>query len=268
MVPQKNKPQSFLGKLLGNLIAKQIVKPYNKIRKVYGLKKVKYSDEILSHNLNLIPISKYVLARNQYWEDYNVMTGYWFEDDKEYVPSKELELFLNSGEKPIILALGAMSFEDKPEVKKLSMFVNAFEKAGVRAIIQGFKKSLKDFILPSSMMALGSCPHSFLFKHGFCVVHHCGFGTTASTLSNGIPSIPVPHVLDQMGFAMQLYDLGVSSKPIESKDLSVETIYEAIIDMKNNYQERCNKVSELSKQILSEGGVNEAANLICNVLSR
>ena len=118
------------------------------------------------------------------------------------------------------------------------------------------------------MMALGSYPHSFLFKHGFCVVHHCGFGTTASTLSNGIPSIPVPHVLDQMGFAMQLYDFGVSSKPFESKDLSGETIYEAIIDMKNNYQERCNKVSELSKQILSEGGVNEAANLICNVLSR
>lgn len=86
MIGEKLKPQTFMDKLIGGMIAKQVAKPYNKIRKVYGLKAVKSADEIMSKELNLIPISRYVLVRNPYWEEKNVLTGYWYEDDQEYVP--------------------------------------------------------------------------------------------------------------------------------------------------------------------------------------
>lgn len=103
----------------------------------------------------------------------------------------------NNGRAPILLALGAMSFKDKPEKDKLDMFVKGFEKTGNKAIIQGFNKTLDDYNLLDSMIAIGSVPHSYLFDMCKMVIHHCGFGTSAATLFYGIPSIPVPHVLDQ-----------------------------------------------------------------------
>ena len=41
MIAEKLKPKTFNDKLIGSMIAKQVAKPYNKIRKVYGLKPVK-----------------------------------------------------------------------------------------------------------------------------------------------------------------------------------------------------------------------------------
>jgi len=262
MIGEKLKPQTFWSKLIGGFIANMVAKPYNKIRKVYKLKPVKSADEIMSRKLNLIPISKYVVERNPYWESHNIMTGYWYDDKSDYVPDEKLKTFLASGEKPAILALGAMAFEDKSEKEKLDMFVHALEKAGCRAIIQGFQKTLQNYELPKTMLACGSIPHSYLFKHASFVIHHCGFGTTAATMIYGVPSIPVPHVLDQMGFAMQLSNLKVAATPLKLKKLSENTIFEAIMEMKNSYAEKKKNAESISAKIKTEGGVSEAVELI------
>lgn len=262
MIGEKLKPQTFWNKLIGGFIARMVAKPYNKIRKVYRLKSVKSADEIMSRKLNLIPISKYVVERNPYWEAHNIMTGYWYDDKCDYVPDEKLRVFLESGEKPVILALGAMAFEDKSEKEKLDMFVRALEKAGCRAVIQGFQKTLQSYELPKTMLACGSIPHSYLFKRASFVIHHCGFGTTAATMIYGVPSIPVPHVLDQMGFAMQLTNLNVATNPLKIKNLSEETIFEALMEMKNTYAEKKKNAESISEKIKTEGGVTEAVELI------
>ena len=264
MIPEKDKPQTFMNKMIGGFIGKQINKPYNKIRKVYGLKLLRTGDSVMSRRLDLVPISKYVVQRSPYWENQHIMTGYWYEDEEEYTPCDELKAFLDCGERPAILALGAMSFEDKAETAKLDMFVKAFEKAGCRAVIQGFQKSLKEYTLPETMIACGSVPHSWLFRQGSFVIHHCGFGTTAATMIYGIPSIPVPHVLDQLGFAMQLKNINVAGEPLKAKDLSVETIYNAIVEMQNTYEEKSRNAREISEIIKTEGGLAEAVRLIEN----
>ena len=262
MISEKNKPQTFFNKLIGGVIGKQINKPYNKIRKVYGLKAMRAGDSLMSQKLDLIPISKYVVQRSPYWEKQHIMTGYWYEEDEAYLPSEGLSAFLNSGEKPVLLALGAMSFEDKAETDKLDMFVKAFQKAGCRAIIQGFQKSLKEYELPETMMSVGSVPHSWLFKQCCFVIHHCGFGTSAATMIYGIPSIPVPHVLDQLGFAMQLENAHVAVKPLKAKDLTEENIYNSIIHMKEAFDEKSRNAAEISEKIRTEGGLSEAVRLI------
>ena len=267
MIAEKLKPQTFKSKLIGNLIGKQMAKPYNKIRNVYGMKPLKSSDEIISRRLNLVPISKHVLPRNPYWEDHHVMTGYWYEEEEKYSPDEALARFLNDGDKPAILALGAMSFEDKAETAKLDMFVKALKKAGLRVIIQGFQKALKEYELPKSMIACGSVPHSWLFRQGSFVIHHCGFGTAAATMIYGIPSIPVPHVLDQLGFAKQLTDAGVATQALRAKDLSEETIYAAVTDMLKTYKEKSDKAKEIALKIRTEGGLDEAVRLIENAVN-
>ena len=266
MIAEKIKPQTLWNKLIGRIIGKQVAKPYNKIRKVYGLKPIQSSDEIISRKLNLIPVSKHVLERNPYWEEQHILTGYWYEKSETYIPDEKLAAFLASGEKPILLALGAISFEDKSEKEKLDMFVNAFRKAGYRAIIQGFQKTLQNYELPKTMTACGSVPHSYLFKQCAFIIHHCGFGTAAATMIHGIPSVPVPHVLDQMGFAMQLYDNNVATKPLKSKDLSEDSIYSAIVEMQSTYEEKKRNAENISARIKEEGGVEEAVRLIQKVM--
>lgn len=262
MIGENLKPKTFKDKVIGGMIAKQVAKPYNKIRKLYGLKPVKTADEIMSKELNLIPISKYVLKRNPYWEEHNILTGYWYEEEPDYVPDAKLEKFLNNGEAPVILALGAMSFEEKSEKDKLDMFVNAFKKTGCRAVIQGFQKTLQDYELPDTMIACGSVPHSWLFGKGKFVIHHCGFGTSAATMIYGIPSIPIPHVLDQLGFAMQLSEINVATAPLKAKDLSEKTIIAAIEEMNRTYDEKKCNALDISAKIKEENGVATAVRLI------
>lgn len=84
----------------------------------------------------------------------------------------------------------------------------------------------------------------------------------------GIPSIPVPHVLDQMGFAMQLYEINVATKPLKSKDLSESSIYEAILDMQSNFEEKKKNAELISAKIKEEGGVEEAVRLIEKVMGK
>lgn len=262
MIAEKRKEQKWMNKLVGNLLGAQMAKPYNKIRKIYGLPKVKSVGEIMSEKLNMIPISKYVKEQNPYWESQHILTGYWYEDEEEYIPEKRITDFLKSGDKPIILALGAMSFEDKEERERLEMFVNAFRATGKRAVIQGFQKTLQNYTLPDSMIACGSVPHSWLFRQGYCVIHHCGFGTAAASLIYGIPSIPVPHVLDQIGIAMQLEQIGVSVEPIQAKELSQERIVEAITKMQQTYDKKKKKAEEISEKIQGEEGLAKAVKLI------
>lgn len=266
MIGEKLRKQKFGEILIGGFIAKQAAKPTNKIRKLYGLKPVKSADEEMSDKLNLIPISKYVLDRNPYWEEKNVICGYWCDEEEEYIPDERLKSFVESGEKPVILALGAMSFEAEADRNKLDMFVRAFQKTGCRAIIQGFQKTLKDYELPDTMIAAGSVPHSWLFRNAKFVIHHCGFGTTAATMIYGVPSIPVPHVLDQLGFAMQLEKKNVATKHIKAKDLSEQTITEAIEEMNVNYADKKRNAESISGKIATENGVAEAVRLIESVM--
>ncbi len=262
MIPEKGKPVRFTDKIIGKMIGKKVNKPYDKIRRQYGLKPMKTGDEIRSDKLNLIPVSKFVLEPSPYWESKNMITGYWYEEEKEYVPDERLRRFIESGEAPAVLALGAMSFESGSDKAKLDMFVNAFRKTGTRAVIQGFAKTLADYDLPDTMIACGSVPHSWLFKQGKFVIHHCGFGTSASSLIYGIPSIPIPHVLDQLSFAMQLEKLDVATKHIDAKDLSEAALVAAIEEMNRTYSARKQNALSISGKIKTEDGIGEAVRLI------
>lgn len=262
MIPEVYKEKTLRDKIFGAIVNPLVVKPYNKIRKLYHLPKLKSMDEVMSPKLNLIPISRYIVEQNPYWHTKNKIVGYWYNIDNTYQPEEQLKDFLSAGDKPIILALGAMSFESKQEKEKLDIFVEAFQKTGMRAIIQGFNKTLSDYQLPDTMISVGSVPHSWLFKQGYCVIHHCGFGTSASSLLYGIPTIPVPHVLDQFAFAERLYKLKASVKPIKARELSKEKLISAINELKANYNEIHTCVEDLSKKMQDENGLENAVRLI------
>ena len=69
-----------------------------------------------------------------------------------------------------------------------------------------------------------------------------------------------------MGFADELCKLKVSTRPIQSKDLSEERIIEAITEMQQTYEEKKKKVEEISRKIQSENGLQRAVELIGNLV--
>ncbi len=271
MLREYGKPQSIGRKIIdvlfNGLINPIVMKPYNKLRKSYGLPKCKSMDDMLSKRLNLIPISRYVVEPNPYWTPQNQLTGYWYEEPSEdYISPSELAEFLAAGELPVILALGAMSFESTEETDKLEMFIRAFTKTGKRAVIQGFKKSLQNMVLPDTMIAIGSVPHSYLFRKGYCVIHHGGFGTSASAMLYGVPSIIIPHALDQFGVADRLYKLGVTTEPIKAGELSEEKLIDRLRKLARDYEVISGRVKKLSENMHEEHGLETAVRLIQDVL--
>ena len=170
MIPQPLKPrteaQRLSEKLIGAAVNPMMIGPYNKIRKKYGLGPMKAIDEIMSPYLNLIPVSTCVVPKNPYWEETNQVVGYWYEENEAFEPAPELLQFLESGSKPVIVALGAMAFESREEKSKLDLLIHAFQQTGMKAVIQGFDETLKSYKLPESVMRAGSIPHSLAFPPG------------------------------------------------------------------------------------------------------
>ena len=78
----------------------------------------------------------------------------------------------------------------------------------------------------------------------------------------GIPSIPVPFILDQTGFAMQLEQKNVAVKQIKSKDLSEERLIEAINELDANYEALSQASKALSEKLQFEHGLETAVTLI------
>ena len=154
-----------------------------------------------------------------------------------------------------------MAFESRQEREKLNLFVRALQNAGMRAVIQGFNKSLEGYELPGTMLSCGAAPHSWLFRQGGCVIHHCGFGTSAAAMLYGAPSVPVPHVLDQFAFAQRLYELGVGVEPVRADALSEQRLTRALEQVKDQREALAGRAAALSRKMRAENGLEKAVDV-------
>lgn len=264
---KKSKIKGIIDKLIGVIINPLMVGSYNKLRKVHGLKKISSFDQLLSPLLNIVPISPLIYPPNKLWEEKNKVVGYWFVDEsKNYNPTDLLSDFMKSGPPPIIISLGAMGFESKAEKSKLDILINSINKTKMRAIIQGFNKTLENYQLGENIIAIGNVPHTWLFKYGYCIIHHGGMSTTATAIYSGVPSIGIPHITDQYFWANRVYELKLGPKPIRSKDLNEEILVNTINEVKNNYEQFNNSSKVLAEKIQAEKGLEKTVELIKNIL--
>jgi UDP:flavonoid glycosyltransferase YjiC (YdhE family) len=120
---------------------------------------------------------------------YSDICGFFFRDIPPYIPSPELEEFLQAGEPPIYIGFGSIVI-DEPD-KLTAILLAAVKQTGVRAIISRGWSNLGGEELPN-VLYLGDCPHEWLFQHVSTVIHHGGAGTTACGLLNGKPTTIVP----------------------------------------------------------------------------
>lgn len=246
---------------IDGLISLITTQPLNCIRKRQGLPPVG-KEGFTSIYLNLVPVSPAVFTPNPHWEHRHRIVGYWFaEAPSEWQPPLDILAFLEDGDPPLVVSLGAMSPGGHDALESASLFVNAIQQAGVRAIVQGWEKRLVGLSLPSTICAAGSLPHSWLLPRSAGVVHHGGFGTTAAGLRAGIPHLVIPHIADQFFWGQRVYQLGVGPPAIRRTQLTARRLAAALEELVRNSQLRA-AASLFGEQIRAENGVDNAVGLI------
>jgi sterol 3beta-glucosyltransferase len=236
-------------------------RPLNRARRRHGLPPVG-SEGFTSKRLNLVPISPSVYPPNPLWEPQHRIVGYWFvEEAHPWEPPSALVSFLDSGPPPLVISLGAMSYGGDETLGIATLFVDAIEATGVRAIIQGWDHALSKLDLPSSILAAGAVPHGWLLPRAAGIVHHGGFGTTAAGIRTGIPQLVIPHMVDQFYWGKRVEELGIGLPMIVYTKLEVDGLATALRSL-NRDNELRNSASSLGARVRSENGVEQAVHLI------
>lgn len=267
-IPAKDPHASWINRTVMNVagaaMGMMMTRPLENIRRRKGLPPMgPYG--ITSPLLNLVPISPLIEPPNPLWETRHKMTGYWFAHTPQtFIPPADLVQFLQSGMPPIVINLGAMSLSGADTLEAARITLEALRKTGTRAVIQGWDDALKEFRLPSTVYPAGSIPHDWLLPRAAGLIHHGGFGTTSAGFQAGIPSIVIPHIIDQYLWGNKVAELGVGPKPIPRAKLSVPALAAAIEAI--NSSEMKEKAAALGSGIRQEpDGVEAAVNLIENL---
>lgn len=207
--------------------------------------------------------SEHVVPRPSDWPDCSHVTGYWFLDD-DSEPSTELLEFLESGEPPIYVGFGSMSGR-KPE-KVTRVVLDSLHSAGVRGIIATGWGGLSASELPEGVISIDQAPHQWLFPRVAAVAHHGGAGTTAAGLRAGRPAIVCPFFGDQTFWGERVSALGVGSKPIRQRKLTVKRLTSAMREVTSDGTISRN-AAELGRLIRAEDGIRNAVEIIERVAS-
>jgi sterol 3beta-glucosyltransferase len=218
-----------------------------------------------SPQLALFAVSRHVFRPPAGWPSHYHLTGYWYFEEKNWQPDPELVEFTQAGEPPIVVTFGSMPSQDSDALTNL--IIAAIKQAGCRAIIQrGGGDLAQGCALPENIRAVGFVPHGWLFPHAACVVHHGGAGTTAAAFRAGVPTVVVPHLLDQPIWAEYARAFGCAGAVIPLPKLTAEQLSAALAHTLSQPRYR-RSAARLGEQIRAENGVQTARQLIEQMLT-
>lgn len=210
-------------------------------------------------------ISETILPRPEDWPDHAYLTGYWFlEDQTGWVPSPDLQTFLDAGPPPVYVGFGSMTDTDPKE--KAALITKAVEKSGSRAVIASGWGGIDASTLPKNMFAIDSAPHDKLFPLMSAIVHHGGAGTTASALRAGKPQVVVPYFGDQPFWGARVEALNVGPTPLPQKRLTPEKLASAIRAITKD-KNMLSHADSIRLKLVEEDGVASAIKTIERVVS-
>jgi sterol 3beta-glucosyltransferase len=205
------------------------------------------------HTLELRAFSPAVVTEQAQPGPWTHVTGYWFlESDLDPEPPHELAEFLADGAPPVCIGFGSMV--DADPAASTELVLDALRGAGQRAVLIRGQHGFGEGELPDSAIALDTISHDWLFPRCAAVVHHGGAGTTAAALKAGVPSVVVPHMIDQHAWGRTIHELGAGPAPIPRRKLSARRLQEAIATAVRDRAMR-ERAEALGEQISAEDGI-------------
>jgi len=184
------------------------------------------------------------------------VTGYWFLDSSlDPEPPPALLDFLAAGPPPVYIGFGTQIDVDPRATTDL--MVEAVRRAGQRGILLRPPDASGAITVADDIFTVSAISHAWLFPRCTAVVHHAANGTTAAGLRSGVPTVPVPHNSDQFSWAKRVHELGVATRPIPRRKLSVTALAEALRTVAADADMR-RRALTLGETIRAENGVERA----------
>jgi len=204
--------------------------------------------------------SEHVLPRPADWDENQHITGYWFlETPSDWQPDPALLQFLESGPPPVYVGFGSMAVGDPEE--KTRLILKALEMSGQRAVVLTGWGGLTRQTAPPNIFFVDDVPHGWLFSRTSALVHHGGAGTTGEGVRAGVPNIITPLGADQFFWAERMVKLGTGPKAPAFKDLTAESLAQAIQTAVQDQAMRA-RAAALGEKIRAEDGVARAVEII------
>jgi sterol 3beta-glucosyltransferase len=253
-------------KLAAFALNRTLLKDVNRFRKRVGLPAIGdlMHDAWPSHRLNLLASSPAFLdPRPADWPAWHQMCGFLeLPSHQHETLSPDVGRFLDAGPPPVFMGFGSlMPTEGRHLDETVATFEQAARIAGCRAIVQAeISKPSTDRVL-----FVQRIPHNVLFPRCAAVVHHCGAGTTHTTLRAGAPSIPVPHVSDQFAWADELRRLGAAPKMLRRTQWNARKLAARITEVIGNPAMKQAALT-MGAKMKNDNGPETAADLIDTAL--
>jgi sterol 3beta-glucosyltransferase len=220
-----------------------------------------FSRQVTRRDPTVISYSEHVFPRPAGWPEHVHITGYWFLDEEAgWQPPQGLLDFIRAGKPPVYVGFGSVGDASLAE-RKTRLVIEALKLSGQRGVLAtGWNAMTKVGNLPETIYMIDSAPHSWLFPRMAAVVHHGGAGTTAAGFRAGVPSIILPYGNDQFAWGLRAFELGVGSRPVSQKRLTVEALAGAVaLAMQPQI---LTAAGALGEKIRREHGAENAAEII------
>ncbi len=252
----KSKTTSFNRRMMIDIenyaLSQLIIKPYNDFRNKINAKTITLSD-IYKKPL-LIPISKVLIDSMDLWNNNTFQSSYWYTDYSSYEPPEKLLKLLNNGKKSILVNVGSMitGFQEP------DLFIELLDKIAtyynINVIFLGRNIFNKDSDNNDNILQLDEAPLSYLLPKVEICLHHCGLGTTSDIIRSGIPSIPIPFIIDQFQWAKKLIKMGIATKVLNYKNITEKELKNRmnLIFNNNTYKNNALKVKAIVEEEITQ----------------
>jgi sterol 3beta-glucosyltransferase len=205
----------------------------------------------------IYPISQFLFREVESWKNKVFLSGFFFLDIGEDKLDKELENFIESGKKPIVVSFSSMPLKNPTEFKE--KLIKALNETENRAVILTGTSGM-NFQNEENIFAVQKAPHRLVFKKAKGIVHHGGVGTMSEALLSGVPQLIMPFTVDQPFWAHRLYNQGYSISPLREKNLLTSDLVNAFNEMEN--EKYIKNAKEIKEIIESENGLENTVKYI------
>lgn len=190
------------------------------------------------------------------------LTGDWYlPTSPQWQAPAGLTEFLSAGDPPVYVGFGSMGGFDNQTLRDALLE----GLAGRRVLLSAGWAELTNTELPGDVHPVGYVPHGWLFPQCAAVVHHCGAGTSHQAARSGVPSIPMPFIVDQPFWAGRLHGLGIASRPLDPRKLDVAAVRVAVAEATS--EDVRNRASQVAHLMAAEpDGVSVAIDKIEQVV--
>lgn len=198
------------------------------------------------------------------WTRNEVVTGFWQIESKDnYIPSKELDDFLNNGgQKPYYIGFGSMPVKDVQQT--IQLIDEALELINERAVVYLSYNEHQKIQYTDRIYIVNDIPHSWLFPRVKATVIHGGVGTCRATMMAGKPTLVVPFMGDQEFWGIQMSKIGMGPKPVKLKKLNPVLLSKLLSEL--NREEYIQRAKEIQKKLSCENGAHTAAREIDEII--